>query len=111
MNIKTSSNSTNKEIEKILKEKKDSNVAYCPNCGNKISINKAFCNRFCRIEHFSYVKIQMPVRFALRLINKLNKNEREKELKQYAIRHDFKYRLVIRKIKEIAAHEGLHYND
>jgi len=76
-----------------------SNVCQC--CSKKISISKVFCSKECQEEFFQSAAISIPKQFIKRLYFFCDENEREKEISEFAKRHNWSERIVSKKTEDL----------
>ena len=62
-------------------------MSHCPFCKKKIAMSKAFCTRNCKENYFQLIAIQIPKLILKRIYVFCSKEEREKEIVDFATRH------------------------
>ncbi len=74
----------------------------CKWCNTKKSLNSI---DYCSLEHLrldvDYKKINLPKLFLLRLVMRFTPDDREIELRKYAVRHKYDEALVIKKANNL----------
>jgi len=81
-------------------------MSHCPFCKKKIAMSKAFCSRSCKENYFQLIAIQIPKLFLKRIYVFCSKEEREKEIEEFASRHNWRLDLLRTKIEEEAIRMG-----
>ncbi len=81
-------------------------MSHCPFCKKKIAMSKAFCSRNCKENYFQLIAIQIPKLFLKRIYVFCNKEEREKEIEEFASRHNWRLDLLKNKIEDEAIKMG-----
>jgi len=81
-------------------------MSNCPYCQKKIPMSKAFCSRSCKENYFQLIAIQIPKLFLKRIFLFTSKEEREKEIIEFAKRHNWRLDLVQNKIETEAMKMG-----
>ncbi|AXX92290.1 hypothetical protein CPU12_09015 [Malaciobacter molluscorum LMG 25693] len=79
---------------------------HCPYCQKKISISKVFCSKECKDNYFQMVAIQIPKPFIKRIFVFCDKQQREKEITEFASRHGWKESLIRNKINKLKDEYG-----
>jgi len=72
-------------------------------------MSKAFCSRSCKENYFQLIAIQIPKLFLKRIYVFCSKEEREKEIEEFASRHNWRLDLLKNKIEDEAIKMG--YSD
>ncbi len=73
---------------------------YCDMCGVKTQNGAMFCSKECEEDHYSYVEVTLPVSWVDKTLRKMNKKDRYNEVIKFSIRHEFRFVLVEKKLKE-----------
>lgn len=81
-------------------------MSHCPFCKKKIAMSKAFCSRSCKENYFQLIAIQIPKLFLKRIYVFCGKEEREKEIANFAARHKWRLDLLKNKIEDEAVKMG-----
>ena len=81
-------------------------MSHCPFCKKKIAMSKAFCSRGCKENYFQLIAIQIPKLFMRRIYLFCSPQEREKEIEDFASRHNWRLDLLKNKIEEEAIKLG-----
>ncbi len=81
-------------------------MSHCPFCKKKIAMSKAFCSRSCKENYFQLIAIQIPKLFLKRIYVFCSKEEREKEIEEFASRHNWRLDLLKNKIEDEAIKMG-----
>ena len=81
-------------------------MSHCPFCKKKIAMSKAFCSRNCKENYFQLIAIQIPKLFLKRIYVFCDADEREKEILEFAKRHQWRLDLLRTKIEEEAKKMG-----
>ncbi len=81
-------------------------MSHCPFCKKKIAMSKAFCSRSCKENYFQLIAIQIPKLFLKRIYVFCSKEEREKEIEEFASRHNWRLDLLKNKIEDEALRMG-----
>ena len=81
-------------------------MSHCPFCKKKIAMSKAFCSRSCKENYFQLIAIQIPKLFLKRIYVFCSKEEREKEIANFATRHKWRLDLLKNKIEDEAVKMG-----
>ena len=81
-------------------------MSHCPFCKKKIAMSKAFCSRSCKENYFQLIAIQIPKLFLKRIYVFCSKEEREKEIEEFASRHNWRLDLLKNKIEDEAIRMG-----
>ena len=81
-------------------------MSHCPFCKKKIAMSKAFCSRNCKENYFQLIAIQIPKLFMKRIYVFCNEEEREKEIGEFASRHNWRLDLLKNKIEAEAIKMG-----
>ena len=81
-------------------------MSHCPFCKKKIAMSKAFCSRNCKENYFQLIAIQIPKLFMKRIYVFCNEEEREKEISEFATRHNWRLDLLKNKIEDEAIKMG-----
>lgn len=81
-------------------------MSHCPFCKKKIAMSKAFCSRNCKENYFQLIAIQIPKLFMKRIYVFCNEEEREKEINEFASRHNWRLDLLKNKIEAEAIRLG-----
>jgi hypothetical protein len=69
-------------------------------------MSKAFCSRNCKENYFQLIAIQIPRLFLKRIYVFCSKEEREKEISNFAARHKWRLDLLKNKIEDEAIKMG-----
>jgi hypothetical protein len=69
-------------------------------------MSKAFCSRSCKENYFQLIAIQIPKLFLKRIYVFCSKDEREKEIEEFASRHNWRLDLLKNKIEDEALRMG-----
>lgn len=81
-------------------------MSQCLYCNKKIAMNKVFCSKVCKENHFQLIAMQIPKPFLKRIFIFCNYEEREQEILSYSERHNYKIELLKHKIEEEALKIG-----
>jgi len=81
-------------------------MSHCPFCKKKIAMSKAFCSRSCKENYFQLIAIQIPKLFLKRIYVFCSKEEREREIEEFASRHNWRLDLLKNKIEDEALKMG-----
>ncbi len=81
-------------------------MSHCPFCKKKIAMSKAFCSRSCKENYFQLIAIQIPKLFLKRIYVFCDEDEREKEIVEFATRHNWRLDLLRNKIEDEAIKMG-----
>jgi hypothetical protein len=81
-------------------------MSHCPFCKKKIAMSKAFCSRSCKENYFQLIAIQIPKLFLKRIYVFCDEEEREKEIVDFAARHNWRLDLLRNKIEDEAIKMG-----
>ena len=73
-------------------------MSHCPYCQKKIAMSKAFCSKGCKENYFQLIAIQIPKLFIRKLYMFCSEDEREKEIEEFAKRHNWRLDLLKKKI-------------
>ena len=77
-------------------------MSHCPFCKKKIAMSKAFCSRNCKENYFQLIAIQIPDLFLKRIFSYCTPQEREEEIRKFAIRHKYRSDLLKTRIEDEA---------
>jgi len=77
-------------------------MSHCPYCKKKIPMSKAFCSKECKENYFQLIAIQIPRLFLKRIFLFCTQEEREKEIINFAQRHNWRIDLVKNKVENDA---------
>lgn len=72
----------------------------CQNCSKPIPLTKVFCSKDCKEAFFQRIAISIPKPFVKRLYFFCSEEEKEKEIFNFAKRHNWNKKIVKEKIEE-----------
>ena len=81
-------------------------MSHCPFCKKKIAMSKAFCSRSCKENYFQLIAIQIPKLFLKSIYVFCSTEEREREIEEFASRHNWRLDLLKNKIEDEAIRMG-----
>lgn len=87
-------------LKVLAKPKTDKVYTYCPHCNAITTRANPYCNVKCKIAHNNLLKIMVSYKF-VKMLFKLDIVERDSEIKNFAIRHDYDLLALYRKIHQV----------
>lgn len=68
-------------------------------CGEKTRNGAIYCSKACEDRHYDYIEVSIPTLWIKHSILRMNCEEKEKDIKAFAKRHNYDLDLVLLKLK------------